>query len=51
MVASFSQIRAWSTEHPIDAAGYWTKTARSFSSRWLLEVSDRPGAPVPETSE
>lgn len=27
MLATLSQIRAWSTEHLIDAAGYWTETA------------------------
>ncbi len=37
MLATLSQIRAWSTEHLIDAAGYWTETA----DRW--EDVNRPG--------
>ncbi|MGV7248742.1 hypothetical protein PJK45_29030, partial [Mycobacterium kansasii] len=26
-MATLSQVRTWSTQHLIEAAGYWTKTA------------------------
>lgn len=35
MPATLSQIRAWSTEHLIDAAGYWTKTADQWEDVFL----------------
>lgn len=35
MLATLSQIRAWSTEHLIDAAGYWTETADRWEDVFL----------------
>ncbi|ORB90280.1 hypothetical protein [Mycobacterium persicum] len=35
MPATLSQIRAWSIEHLIDAAGYWTKTADQWEDTFL----------------
>ncbi|MHA7652752.1 hypothetical protein ACX9NE_20065 [Mycobacterium sp. ML4] len=35
MPATLSQIRAWSTEHLIDAAAYWTKTADQWEDVFL----------------
>ncbi|VAZ93454.1 hypothetical protein [Mycobacterium pseudokansasii] len=35
MPATLSQIRAWSTEHLIDAAGYWTQTADQWEDVFL----------------
>ncbi len=35
MPATLSQIRAWSTEHLIDAAGYWTQTADRWEDAFL----------------
>ncbi|AXN47531.1 hypothetical protein [Mycobacterium marinum] len=35
MPATLSQIRAWSTEHLIDAAGYWTKTADQWENAFF----------------
>ncbi|ORV64193.1 hypothetical protein AWC07_15525 [Mycobacterium gastri] len=35
MPASLSQIRAWSTEHLVDAAGYWSRTADQWEDVFL----------------
>ena len=35
MPATLSQIRAWSTEHLIDAAGHWSKTADQWEDAFL----------------
>ncbi|KAA1250871.1 hypothetical protein F0Q45_07415 [Mycobacterium simiae] len=35
MPATLSQIRAWSTEHLIDAASYWTRTADQWEDVFL----------------
>ncbi|AXN51410.1 hypothetical protein DSM43518_04954 [Mycobacterium marinum] len=35
MPATLSQIRAWSTEHLIDSAGYWTKTADQWEDTFF----------------
>ncbi|WP_245847514.1 hypothetical protein [Mycobacterium szulgai] len=35
MPATLSQILAWSTEHLIDAAGYWTKTADQWEDAFF----------------
>lgn len=35
MPATLSQIRAWSTEHLVDAAGFWTKTADQWEDVFL----------------
>ncbi|KZS72486.1 hypothetical protein A4G26_06160 [Mycobacterium kansasii] len=35
MPATLSQIRAWSIEHLIDTAGYWTKTADQWEDAFL----------------
>lgn len=35
MPATLSQIRAWSTEHLIDAASYWTQTADHWEDAFL----------------
>lgn len=35
MPATLSQIRAWRTEHLVDAAGYWTKTADQWEDVFL----------------
>jgi hypothetical protein len=35
MPATLSQVRAWSTEHLIDAAGYWTQTADRWEDAFL----------------
>lgn len=35
MAATLSQIRAWSTAHLTDAAGYWNKTADQWESTFL----------------
>ncbi|WP_240274442.1 hypothetical protein [Mycobacterium ulcerans] len=35
MPATLSQVRAWSTEHLIDAAGYWTKTADQWENAFF----------------
>jgi hypothetical protein len=66
MVASLSQIRAWSTEHLVDAASSWTKTAdqwedvfvrmrnQSYSIAWQGDGGDglrqRTGADLPIVS-
>ncbi|VBA61453.1 hypothetical protein LAUMK41_04829 [Mycobacterium attenuatum] len=34
-MATLSQVRAWSTEHLIEAAGYWTKTADQWEDVFL----------------
>lgn len=33
--ATLSQIRAWSTQHLTDAAGYWSKTADQWEDTFL----------------
>jgi hypothetical protein len=35
MVATLSQIRAWSTEHLVDAAGHWTTTADQWEDAFI----------------
>ncbi|OBH89600.1 hypothetical protein [Mycobacterium sp. E2733] len=35
MAATLTQIQAWSTEHLIDAAGYWTETADRWEDAFL----------------
>ncbi|BBZ45431.1 hypothetical protein [Mycobacterium parmense] len=35
MAATLSQIRAWSTEHLVDAAAYWTQTADRWEDAFL----------------
>ncbi|QUR68930.1 hypothetical protein [Mycobacterium spongiae] len=35
MVATLSQVRAWSTEHLVDAATYWTTTADQWEDVFL----------------
>jgi hypothetical protein len=66
ILASLSQIRAWSTEHLVDAASYWTKTAdqwehvfirmrnQSYSIAWKGDGGDglrqRTGADLPIVS-
>ncbi|VBA54935.1 hypothetical protein LAUMK142_04877 [Mycobacterium pseudokansasii] len=34
-MATLSQVRAWSTEHLIEAAGYWTRTADQWEDVFL----------------
>ncbi|POX88999.1 hypothetical protein C3469_12635 [Mycobacterium kansasii] len=45
MPATLSQIRAWSTEHLIDAAGYWTQTADHWEDVFLQEYRPRASEP------
>lgn len=35
MVATLSQIQAWSTEHLVDAAGHWTTTANQWEDAFI----------------
>ncbi|ARG74736.1 hypothetical protein B1T51_09905 [Mycobacterium kansasii] len=34
-MATLSQVRTWSTQHLIEAAGYWTKTADQWEDVFL----------------
>ncbi len=67
MVATLSQIRAWSTEHLVDAASHWTRTAdqwedafirmrnQSYSLTWKGDGGDglrqRTGTDLPIVSD